>query len=405
MTPRPGPVEPAGRVVGAVGVVVAALRAPDLVAHQQHRDAEREQVDDEEVLDLPATDRLDRRVVGRALDAAVPAHVEVVAVAVVLAVRLVVLLLVRDQVVEREAVVAGDEVDAGLRIAVLVAVDVRAAEEPLGEVPDLARLGPHERAHVVAEPPVPLHPAVAHEAADLVEPAGVPRLGDQLGAGQDRVGLDLPEDRRIGQRLAVLAARQDRREVEAEAVDVHLLDPVAEAVEDQPPDDRAVALERVAGPAEVGVGRAVVGVEQVVVVVGEALEAGRRAVGAAFGRVVVDDVEDHLEPGSMHGLDHVAELVERGGRARPAGVGGVRREERDRLVAPVVGAAGRRRQRIELEDREQLDRGHPEIGEVRDLLDEARHTCRAARPRRRTWDRRSSRRDAPRRRWSRATAG
>ena len=53
--------------------------------------------------------------------------------------------------------------------------------------------------------------------------------------------LDVPEHRRVGHRLAVLVARQDRREVEAEAVDVHLLDPVAQAVEDQPADDRAVA--------------------------------------------------------------------------------------------------------------------------------------------------------------------
>ena len=70
-------------------------------------------------------------------------------------------------------------------------------------------------------------------------------------------------------------------------------------------------VERVAGPAEVGVGRAVVGVEQVVVVVGEAAEAERRAVGAALGGVVVDDVEDDLEAGPVERLDQVAELVER----------------------------------------------------------------------------------------------
>src|SRR5579884_3484577 len=51
-------------------------------------------------------------IVRRTLDAAVPRPVEALAVAVVLAVRLVVLVVVRDEVGEREPVVRGDEVDA-----------------------------------------------------------------------------------------------------------------------------------------------------------------------------------------------------------------------------------------------------------------------------------------------------
>ena len=66
----------------------------------------------QEVPHLAVAQRLDPGVVGRALDAAVPAEVVVAAVAVALAVGLVVLLVVGDQVVQREAVVAGDEVDA-----------------------------------------------------------------------------------------------------------------------------------------------------------------------------------------------------------------------------------------------------------------------------------------------------
>jgi hypothetical protein len=73
---------------------------------------------------------------------------------------------------------------------------------------------------------------VAGEAAHLVEAAGVPGLGDQLGAGQGRVGVDVPDEGARAHGLAALVARQDGRQVEAEAVDVHLLHPVAQAVED-----------------------------------------------------------------------------------------------------------------------------------------------------------------------------
>ncbi len=61
----------------------------------------------------------DRRVVGRPFDAMVERTVHIGAVAVLLAVRLVVLDVVGDEVVECEAVVGGDEVHAGERTTIL----------------------------------------------------------------------------------------------------------------------------------------------------------------------------------------------------------------------------------------------------------------------------------------------
>ena len=87
------PVEPGRFVVLAVGVVVAALRAAHLVAHQQHRRPDREQRQRQEVLHLAVAQPLHRGIVGGPLDAAVPAQVVVRSVAVALAVRLVVLAL------------------------------------------------------------------------------------------------------------------------------------------------------------------------------------------------------------------------------------------------------------------------------------------------------------------------
>src|SRR5690606_15547079 len=105
---------------------------------------------------------------------AVPAPVVVGAVAVVLAVGLVVLAVVGDEVVEREPVVAGDEVDALLGLAPLVPEDVGAPDEAVGEAFDGAGLAAGEGADLVAEASVPLTPTVADEGADLVQPGGVP---------------------------------------------------------------------------------------------------------------------------------------------------------------------------------------------------------------------------------------
>src|SRR3954464_7903283 len=83
------PVVPSDRVVLAIGVVVPLLRAPDLVAAEQHRRSLRERERGDEVALLPRAVRAHRFVAGRSLHAAVPAAVVVRAVAVALAVRVV----------------------------------------------------------------------------------------------------------------------------------------------------------------------------------------------------------------------------------------------------------------------------------------------------------------------------
>ena len=170
--------------------------------------------------------------------------------------------------------------------------------------------------------------------------------------------------------MARRVAGQDRRQVEAEAVDVHLLDPVAQAVHDHPADDRMIGVERVAAAGVVGVTRAAV-FEDVVGRVVDAAEAERRPGVVALGGVVEHDVENDLDARPVQRLDHVAEFVDRAERILARAVRLVRREERDRRVAPVVDLARRAILGVELEHRQQFHRGDAELLEIRDLLDQA----------------------------------
>ena len=84
--------------------------------------------------------------------------------------------------------------------------------------------------------------------------------------------------------------------------------------------------------------------------------------------VVVDDVEDHLDPGGVQRLDHRLELGDLPARSLLARVALLGREVAERAVAPVVA------QRLVLDEpvvgelvhRQQLDRGHAQVGEVLD---------------------------------------
>src|SRR5690606_16775891 len=113
------PVEPCQLVVLAVGIVVAMLGVRQLIAAEEHGHALAEQEGGDEVALLSLAHGDDAGIVGGAFSAAVPALVVVGAVLVVLAVGLVVLLVVADQVLEAETIVGGDEVDAGVGLAAI----------------------------------------------------------------------------------------------------------------------------------------------------------------------------------------------------------------------------------------------------------------------------------------------
>src|SRR5699024_10312100 len=103
--------QPGYLIVLTVGVVVAELRVAEFVTSREHGRAAAAQQHRERISAQAAAQRVDGRVVGLPFRAAVPAVVVVGAVGVVPAVALIVLFVVGIQVIEREAVVTGQEID------------------------------------------------------------------------------------------------------------------------------------------------------------------------------------------------------------------------------------------------------------------------------------------------------
>ncbi len=289
------------------------------------------------------------------------------AVPVPLAVRLVVLLVVGDEVAQGEAVVAGHEVDRGERPPPVVLVQVGGAGQPGGELREGARLAPPQVPHAVPVLAVPLGPQrreVPHLVAAL---AHVPRLGDQLHLAHHRVLLHQVEEGREPVHLVELAG-QGGRQVEAEAVHVHLGHPVPQAVHDHLEHVRGPHEQRVPGAGGVEVVRGRVVHEPVVRGVVQAPEGEGRAQVVALGGVVVDHVEDDLDARLVQGPDRRLELQDLLAPVAPGRVRVVRGEEADRVVAPVVREARVREPVVvhELVDGHQFERRHPQLLQVPD---------------------------------------
>ena len=150
---------------------------------------------------------------------------------------------------------------------------------------------------------------------------------------------------------------------------MHLLDPVVQRIDDEPAHHVVVGVHGVAATGVVDV--AAVGCEGVVDVVGETAVAEGGALVVPLGGMVVDHVEDHLDPGLVQRLHHVPELVQRAERFLVGAEGGMGGEEGDGAVSPVVAKTEGGVVRVELENRQQLHRRDPEVLQVRDLVDQS----------------------------------
>ena len=229
------------------------------------------------------------------------------AVAVVLAVRLVVLVVVGDEVAKRKAVVGGDEVDArpGLSAAKVERVG-RSAEARRERL--RGPVAAPEVAHVIAKPVVPLRPAGGKAAHLIAARTAVPRLGDELDLGEQRILADHLQKSALGVE-AVGLARQDRPQIEAESVDPRFAHPIAQAVHDHLYDAGVAKIEGVPGARVVDVEARLIRHQPVIRLVVDAFEGKRRTALVALRRVIVDDVEDHFEPAVVETRDHLLEFA------------------------------------------------------------------------------------------------
>src|SRR5438105_670235 len=153
------PIKPRQLIVLTIGIVVPSLGAADLVAAAEHRDTLGQERRHQHIPFLSLAQLVDGRIVRRSFHAAIPTEIVVSAVAVLLPVRLVVLLVVGNHVVERKPVMRSDKVNAGVRAAPAGLVQIAAARQPISHFRHLANVPPPITSNRVSVLSIPLGPA------------------------------------------------------------------------------------------------------------------------------------------------------------------------------------------------------------------------------------------------------
>ena len=261
-------------------------------------------------------------------------------VAIALAIRLIVLVGVGHKVGQREAVMAGDVVDGGGRKAAVLVELFGRSQQSFGKIGRQPLVPAPEFPHPVAEKVVPFVERMWKAAQPVAAKAHVPGFRDQLDAGQDRVLPDRVEKGAAGVEPA-FAPRQRAGKVKAEAIDMHHLHPIAKRIHHHPQHHRMGEVQRIAGAGVVDIVPRVLG-QPVIAAVVEAPEAERRAEFIALAGMVVDHVEDDLDPSPVQAAHHGLKLPYRA----LAHVARLRREEADGLVAPVIAQAPRLKETV-----------------------------------------------------------
>ena len=262
---------------------------------------------------------------------------------------------------------AGDKIDRGQWLAARGLIQVTGARQPGREFGQRGVPAAPEISHPVPVLAVPFGPQRG-EVPDLVAIlAHVPRLGDQLDLRDDRVLLDQPEECRQRAHRALLASEHGR-EVEPEAVDPHLGDPVPQRVHDQRPDLRMPGIEAVPAAAEVHVASRVVLFQPVVRGIVDSPEADGRPLLRALAGVVVDHIDEDLDPDRVQCFHHALEFAYLPIPLSGSGITVVRGEVADGVIAPVVGQPHADQPGLghELVDWHELDRADAEALQVAD---------------------------------------
>ena len=172
------PIKPADLIVLAVSVIVSVLRSAPFVTAAEHRHALRKKKGRQKIPALTFAQFVDLRVIGWTFHAAVPGLIVIVAVSVVVPVQFVVLLIVADQVGQRETVVRSDEIDAGIRAAPAMLIKIGTAGEPVSHFANATLVTFPKTAHGIAIFAVPFRPE-HRKISDLIAAfAYIPRFCD-----------------------------------------------------------------------------------------------------------------------------------------------------------------------------------------------------------------------------------
>ena len=105
------PMEPAQRIILAVRIIIALLRTPHLIAHQQHGNTLRQGQHAQKIALLNQSGMQDRELIAGPFHTVITTVIIMTPVTIILTVGVVMLVLIAHQVLKGETIMSSDKID------------------------------------------------------------------------------------------------------------------------------------------------------------------------------------------------------------------------------------------------------------------------------------------------------
>ena len=267
---------------------------------------------------------------------------------------------------------AGKKINGCIGSSFFRRIKIRGSYNTLGGGSSIAVIPFQEAAHIIPVFAVPFRPTVpGGKRTDLIQAACVPGFSDQIHASQDRIIGKAFQKGRVAHRSRILIPTENRSQIEAETVHTVIDDPVSQAVKNQLPDDRVVAVQRIAAAAEIIV-IAIRG-EHVINIVIKPLKGKERPLFIPFCSMVEYHIQDYFNPIFIQGPDKRFQLQPFLVIFKLCGITGIGGKETHGIIPPVIQkhpsfhlpAAGHF---IEFKDRHQFHRVDSQLFQIGDFF-------------------------------------
>ena len=312
-----------------IGVVIAALAVAQLVARQQHRHALRQQERGQKVTFAQITRRLQRGI--WPLMAHIVGMVIRMAITTIFAIGEVVFNVERHQILQRKPIMRGDEIHRSLRRAGRMVELIGAAQNAARQVRHHPRIAPPKAAKGIARAVVPFGKGRGICPQLIAARPNIPRLGDQFNPRQNGV---LPQRiKKPAARIkAMRLAPQNRGQIKPKPIDMHLLHPIAQAIHNQA---QRGGMGGIQGVSRARIIHIIAPAPRQAVITGivQPAKGQRGAKLIAFGAVVIDHIQNHLDPSAVQIAHHGLHLAQGGGGG---GIARIWHKKADCVVSPMV---------------------------------------------------------------------
>ena len=167
---------------------------------------------------------------------------------------------------------------------------------------------PEKPTHCITEFIIPAAPSSAWETSHVISSTGIPWFGNNLAVMQYRIFRNSTRQKRNSKDIPIFATAKLAGQVKTETINMHLQNPVTQAVQNKLNNNRVICIYRISTACIIVVITSVQWRQYIVNLICKTAETKSISQMIAFCRMIVNDIKNHLNSSLMEFFYHLLEF-------------------------------------------------------------------------------------------------